>query len=341
MRRALTAWWNGSGAGRSALREAAKGVLLAVGLVVAVYSLLELIPGDPVRALLGDRSTEQARAALTAQLRLEVPWPQRMVEYLALVFLHGDLGQSFASGIPVSELLMSRVGATVGIAVNGIMIATALGTVFAIVAAYQRGRTIDHLVRIVTTVGLSMPAFWVGILLIVLFAQQLRWLPAGGIDWSTPATMERSLLLPGLVSALPIIPLITRSLRLEIVKVLDSDHVLFAQAAGITPSRILLTRVLPASMVPMIAIVALNFSYLLGGSVIVERVFGISGLGGVLFDAISARDVPVIQGVVLLTGAAVIVVNAMARILIELLTGKRGGRSTTVDGRATPERAPA
>ncbi|MFT4042997.1 MAG: ABC transporter permease [Gordonia sp. (in: high G+C Gram-positive bacteria)] len=325
-------WLAGSGILAYLAREVLKALSLAFGLVIAVYSLVSLIPGDPVMALLGDRATAATRAALTERLHLDVSWPVRMVHYVRQVFVHADLGESFRSGMPITELLSSRVGATLGIAVNAIVIAGISGIILAVISAYRRGRIADQLVRIVTTIGLSMPAFWIGILLIVVCAKRLHLLPAGGLDTSTLFSLERSLLLPSLVAALPIIPLVVRSLRLEIIKVLAADHVLFAQAVGISEVRIFFTRVLRGSVVPMIAILALNFAYLLGGSLIVERVFGISGLGSVLFDSVSARDIPVVQGVVLVTGVAVIIVNAIAAIVVELVSGRHASRGKVPRG---------
>jgi peptide/nickel transport system permease protein len=296
---------------------AARGLAVAVGVVLASFALILVIPGDPVSALLGAHVTPAAAATLRTALGLDQPWWVRLGDYVGGV-LHGDLGTSLSLGVPVAPLVIGRAGPTVLLASIALVLALASALLLAVAATRRPGGAIDHGVRLLTTAGIAVPGFWFGLVLILIFAVNLRVLPAGGLGRS-PAEFAASLVLPVIVAAAAIVPVLTRSLRTEMLDTKDADFMVSARAVGFSPAFITWRRLIPNSLLPMIALAGTNFAVLLGGTFIVERVFSINGVGSLLFDAISARDAPLIQGIVLLTGLVVVVVTTLTDIVVRLV----------------------
>lgn len=290
-------------AGRTVLR--AGGV--AAGVVVIAFLLLRLVPGDVATALLGSRATPEAVADLRDRLRLDDPLPVQLWSFLTRLVTEGDTGPSLVSGVPTRDLLLARVGPTLLVVLLATVVAVLLAVPLALRAATHRDGVVDHAVRVLTTAGMAMPAFWTGLLLILLFAVRLGWFPVGGDRAGYPA----SAVLPAVTAGLAIVPVLVRSLRTQLVETLEADFVATLRAAGLPERRILARHVLRSSALPALVLVGTQVSYLIGGTLVVEKVFALPGLGTLMFEAIGDRDLPVIQGVVIWTALSVVVVTLL------------------------------
>lgn len=301
-----------------AVRSAASAVGRVAGVAAAVtvltFLLVHLIPGDAATALLGSRATPQAVAEVRSELGLDLPVVEQLVRFVTTVATQGDTGDSLVNGVSARELVVTRAPLTLGLVALAALFAVAAAVPLALVAALRRGRLADHLVRVVTTVGIALPAFWAGLLLIALFAVNLGWFPVGGVR----AGLPRSLVLPAVTAALPIVPVLVRSLRLQLLQTLTSDWVAALHAAGLPPRRVVV-HVLRASALPALVLVGMNVAYLVGGAVVVENVFALPGVGDLMFDAIGTRDLPVVQAVVLYSAFGVIVVTTLTDLLTRVL----------------------
>ncbi|MGW4729812.1 ABC transporter permease [Streptomyces shenzhenensis] len=300
-------------------RRAAHALLraggVAAGVVVIAFLLVRLIPGDAATALLGSRATPTAVAQLRERLGLDEPLPAQFWHFLSRLVTHGDTGTSLVNGVPTRELILARLEPTLWLVAFATVFAVALSVPLALWAATHRDGLADHVVRILTTAGIAMPAFWTGLLLILLFSVRLGWFPVGGVRDGYPT----SIVLPALTAAIAIVPVLVRSLRAELVEVLRADFVATLRAAGLPERRILARHVLRNAALPALVLVGTNISYLLGGALIVEKVFALPGLGDLMFDAIGSRDLPVIQGVVIYTALAVVLVTLVTDHLAAVL----------------------
>lgn len=293
-------------------RTALRVVPVVTGVVLATFFLLRLVPGGPAAAVLGDQATDEAVAALEAQMGLDQPLGVQLWRYVSGVVLHGDVGTSLIYNVPTSELIAGRVGVTLSI-----VALAALGTLLLVVplafaAALHKDGVIDHVIRVVPAIGLAMPTFWIGLLLIVVFAVNLGWLPAGGSDG------VRSLVLPAAAIAISMTPVLVRTLRAQLLEVLDADFVATLTAAGL-PRRRVLAHVLRNAALPTLTLFGLNIAYMIGGTLVIERVFALNGLGALMFESISNRDFPVVQGVALFCAVAVVAVTVATDFLVDRL----------------------
>ncbi|MHC9046819.1 ABC transporter permease [Microbacterium saperdae] len=303
--------------GRLALRAA----LVALGVVLATFVLLQLVPGDVTAALLGSRATPESVAALRAELGLDLTWYERLANLFADLFVHGG-GVSLVERVPVADLIQTRIGLTLTIVLLAMTIAILLSVALALVAALNHDRLADHVVRVVSTSALAFPAFLVGMLLILVFSVHLRWVPVGGASDGL-----RSLILPSFTAALGIVPVLTRSLRVQMLQVSGSDFLDAARSAGMRESRVVLRHLLPNAAIPALTLIGLNLAYLIGGTFIVEKVFAIPGLGTLMFDAIGNRDVVVVQALVAYTAIAVVAVNLATESVVRVIDPRfRRGR---------------
>lgn len=306
------------GAMRWAARSLAAAVPVAIGVVVCVFFLLRLVPGDPATMILGDQATTASIEALRERLGLDQPVAQQLWDYLVGVFARGDIGRSLVTDRPVLGLIASKAGVTALLVVLSTLFTVLITVPLALLAATHKDGPFDHLVRIVPTVGMAMPAFWVGLILILVFGVTLRWLPVGGIG-NTPWDPLRSLVLPALTVAFGLSPPLIRSLREQLLEVLDADFVVTLQAARLPRWRILWGHVLRNAAVPAISLLGVSVSYLIGGTLVIERVFGINGMGALLFSSISSRDFPVVQGIALVCAFAVVLVSLAVDALVAVL----------------------
>lgn len=292
-------------------------VPVVVGVVLCVFFLLRIVPGDPAAMILGERATTASIEALRHHLGLDLPLAQQLSDWLVGVFTRGDVGTSLVTSQPVLGLVGSRAGLTALLVLLSVVFTVLIVVPLALLAATHKDGVLDHLVRIVPTVGMAMPAFWVGLILILLFGVQLRWLPVGGVG-TGPGEPLRSLVLPALTVALGMAPPLVRALREQLVEVLDADFVVTLRAARL-PSWRVQAHVLRNAAVPTVSLLGLNIAYLIGGTLVVEKVFALNGLGALLFSSISSRDFPVVQGIALVLALAVVGVSLLTDGLVALL----------------------
>lgn len=293
-------------------------VPVVIGVVIAVFFLLRLVPGDPARMILGENATEESVAALREQLGLNKPLPQQLLDFAGNVFLHGDTGNSLIFGVSTRELIAQRAPISLGLVALAVLFSVVIAVTLAVAAARHKDGIVDHVVRIIPTIGLGMPTFWLGLLLIILFAVNLRWFPVGGIG-TGPLEPLRSLVLPALAVSLGLVPPLVRSLRAELLEVFSADFVTTLRAAGIPERRVVFGHILRNAGLPTLTLLSVSVSYLIGGTLVVEQVFGINGLGSLLFGAISNRDFPVVQGVALYCALGVVIVSLVLDVLVNLL----------------------
>lgn len=297
---------------REILRLVTRGVLVTVGVVLGTFVLLTIVPGDVTSALLGSRATPERTAELGEQFGLDRPWNERLWSFLGDVVSGG--GVSYVSGRPVGDQIRARIGPTLLIVGLALIIAVVLSATLAVVAAARHNRLADQSIRVVSTAGVAVPSFLLGMVLILVFGVWLRWLPVGGTRDALA-----SYVLPAFTAAFAIVPVVTRSLRVQLLDIARSDFVVAARAAGLSEARVTFTYLLPNASIPAITLVGVNVAYLIGGTFIVEKVFAVQGLGALMFDAIQDRDVPVVQGVVLCTAIGVVIVNVLTELLVRLV----------------------
>ncbi len=303
---------------RAVGRVLARILPVMLGVVVAVFFLLRLVPGDPAAMILGERATPQALAALRAQLGLDLPLWQQFTDFVWGLITRFDTGNSLVTGVSTRELILERAPISLGIVVLAVLLAVLIAVPLAIAAALRQDGWADHVVRVLPAVGMGMPLFWIGLLLIIVFGVQLRWFPVGGVG-TGPGEPLRSLFLPALAVALGMAPPLIRSLRAQLIEVLAADFVTTLRAARIPERRIVTRHVLRGAALPAVTLLSVNTAYLIGGTIVVEKVFGINGIGSLLFQAIGTRDFPVVQGVALYCAVLVVLVTTLAGVLAAVL----------------------
>ena len=286
-------------------------VLLGISLIT--FMMVRAIPGDPARILLGVRSTPAALARIRAQFALDEPlWVQ--YGYFLRNLLQGELGKSIVYRVDTLKLIASRLEPTLWLVLGSVLLAVALTVPLTAIAARQRGRLADRLIRLFTTAGLGFPAFWLGIMLILLFSIVLGWFPVSGYG-SDFVDQLHHMVLPCLTVALALSAVLIRNLRASLLMEMNSDYVVAARARGQQERRIFWRHVLPNSLVPTINLLAVNIGWLIGSTVVIESVFAIPGLGQLLVKAIFSRDYMVVQGVVMVFALATVAVSLLADIL--------------------------
>lgn len=291
-----------------------RALIVILCVMTAVFFLIRIVPGDPAKMILGEYSTPEALQTMHHTLGLDLPVWEQFVRFIQTLFTQGDTGNSIVSGTPTRELIAQRAPVTLLLIVMASILAIAAALVLAVLAATQKDKLLDHLIRIIPAVTLGMPVFWVGLLFILLFSVRLGWFPVGGSGEGGLSTLH-SLVLPAVTVAFSQIPTLVRSLRAQMLEVLESEFVVMLRAAGI-PSRVILFKhVLRNSALPTLMLLGVNISYLIGGTLVVEQVFGIKGIGSLLFTSISSRDFPVIQGIALYCALAVVVISLLTEII--------------------------
>jgi peptide/nickel transport system permease protein len=280
-------------------------VLFGVSLVTFLMS--HLVPGDPVAVMLGTNATAENEAILREQLGLNDPLYVQYFRYIGNA-LRGDLGNSIRSGQPVLSEITERVGSTVQLTLAAMAIAITLGVTLGVLAATSGRRTTDAGIMTFALIGISMPTFWSGILLILLFGLKLQWLPIAG-------TGPKSLILPAIALAAPATAVLARMTRSTMLEVLNEDFVRTARAKGLRNQIVVRRHVLKNALIPVVTIIGLQFGGLLTGAVIVESVFSRPGLGRYAVTAIESRDFPAIQGIVLMAAIVYVIVNLIVDVL--------------------------
>ena len=297
-------------------RRVGYSLVVLFGVLVVVFALVALVPGDPVRIALGTRYTPEAYEALRAASGLDRPLFAQFFSYAGSA-MTGDLGVSFRNGEPVAEILLDRLPATVSLAAFGIVIACAIALPAGIWSALHEGRLSDAIVRITSQFGLSIPDFWMGILLIALFSTTLGWLPTSGYRplFGDPVGWLQHLVLPGLVVGLVAAAILTRYVRSAVLEVADMGYVRTARSKGLPPRVVTFRHTVRNALVPILTITGIQLATILGGVIVVEVVFAWPGLGRLVYNSVAARDYPVIQGAVLLMAVGFLVINLLVDLL--------------------------
>ncbi len=288
--------------------------LLAASLIV--FAVMQVLPGDPASVMLGTNAQPDTLAALRHQLGLDAPAWLRYLRWIGGM-AHGDFGVSYTYGVPVRELLGSRVALSVPLALMAIVLSTAIAIPVGVAAAARRGRLADVGMMGVAQIGVAVPNFWLGLLLILLFSIRLGWLPGSGFaGWDAGAWPAfRSLLLPAVALALPQAAILARVTRSAVIETLGEDFVRTAWAKGLDGRAALWRHAVPNALIPVVTILGLQFSFLIAGTVIIENVFTLPGMGRLVFQAIAGRDLIVVQDLVVLLAGSVIVVNFAVDLL--------------------------
>ena len=272
------------------------------GVLCLTFALLHMVPGDPVDVMLGESASPADRIALKAQLGLDQPLLVQFGHYL-LNLLHGDFGISIHSQTPITQLLAQTYPATLLLAVIALLIGLLVGIPLGIWSALKAGHWQDVMVTLVSIRLAAMPAFWLGPVLMLVFAVWLGWLPVSGME--SPA----SILLPALTLGLGLSAILTRMTRTSLLEVLNEDYIRTARAKGLSERRVILTHALRAALLPLVTIVGLQMGSLLAGAVITETIFSWNGIGRLLVDSIEKRDYPVTQACVLVVALSYVLIN--------------------------------
>ncbi|MPL97917.1 Glutathione transport system permease protein GsiC [bioreactor metagenome] len=279
-----------------------------VGVSFIVFSLLYITPGDPARMVLGDQATEEAVQEFRNKEGLNDPF---LVQYGRYVYkaIQGDIGRSYMTRRPVSDEILSAFPSTIKLAALSMVIAILLGIPFGIISAIRQYSLFDSVTMVFAMVGLSMPVFWLGILLILFFSVQLRWLPSSGFD------SLAAMILPSITLAAQSVAIVTRMTRSSMLEVVRQDYIRTARAKGQKESVVIWRHALGNALIPVVTVVGLQFGHLLGGAVLTESIFSIPGVGRLMVEAIKMRDYPLVQGGVLYIAIAFSLVNLLVDLV--------------------------
>ncbi|WP_443348595.1 ABC transporter permease [Arthrobacter rhombi] len=287
------------------------------GVTLVVFFMVHLIPGDPAQSLLGAQATPERVAALSQQMGLDQPLVQQYWQFLTGL-LHGDLGDSYSYHVPVLSLILERMPVTLLLVLYAIVLILIISIPLSVLAASKPGQLRDHAIRIIPLVGLGMPQFWVGVMLLLVFSVIAGWFPVGGYG-ETFGEHLWYLFLPALTMAISLSPIIIRSLRSSMLNVLESDYVATARSKGAGGRALFAGHVLRNAVIPAVSIIGVNVSYLVGGSLVIEKVFAIPGLGSMMIESIFARDFPSVQAVALFVAIFVVLVGVLTDVIYTLL----------------------
>jgi peptide/nickel transport system permease protein len=285
-------------------------VPVAVGITIIVFFMIHLIPGDPARTILGIHATPRTIAILHQQWGLNRPLISQYGLFMDRL-AHGNLGQSLFYGTPAAGVIMARLPATLWLIIYAALLAMLISVPLAMIAASRKDAIRDQVVRAVPLLGLGMPPFWLGILLIYAFAIKIRLFPVSGYG-SGAAGHLHAMFLPALTVAIALAPVVIRSLRASMLNVLGAEYITTARSKGVPARRLFLRHVLRNAVIPAITVLGINIGFLVGGTVIIENVFAIPGIGQLMLNSIFERDFPVVQGITLVFGILVVLVNLMA-----------------------------
>lgn len=310
------------GRARFLFRRLAQAALTLWGLTLILFFIFRSLPGSAAQSLLGLRTTSADIKRINHQLGLDKPWWTQYWRYLDRL-LHGDLGTSITYNRPASAVIESALPTTLELALYAIVLTSVVTTVLATVAALNRDKPVDHVIRSVPVVGLGMPAFWIGTMLLFAFALKMRVFPAGGLEPGVTGRL-RSLFLPALTLTILFSAILVRSLRASLIEVLDSEHVVTARAKGLRGARLVVRHVLPNAALPTITLLGLIFAGLLGGALIVESVFALPGVGALLVNGFQAHDFAVVQGIALFAALVILAMNILIDLVYSVLDPRVG-----------------
>ena len=291
------------------IRRIFVGLLTLLLTIIGISLLIHIVPGDPIDTFMGNEGgleNPEQIARIRRLLGLDLPLWMQPIVYLKNI-LAGDLGQSIFMVTPVAELLLSRLPATLSLAVFSLFVAIIIGLPFGFFAAYNRGTWIDNILMLVAVIGIAMPTFWMGLYFLLFFSLILDWLPVASGDY-------RSIFLPALTLGLTFSSVLARMTRSAMIEVFTEDFIRTARAKGLPEAIVLYRHALKPAMISIVTIIAVTFGYLMGGVVIVENVFAWNGIGRLALEAIILRDYPIIQGFVLIFATIIILISILIDI---------------------------
>ncbi|HXF82007.1 MAG TPA: ABC transporter permease [bacterium] len=293
-------------------------VLFFVSLIV--FTLITLIPGDPARVMLGEEASRESLEVLRRQMGLDRPLPVRYLIWVGRV-LRGDLGRSVRDQRPVARTLLQKIPVTAELAAASLLVAWTIAIPSGALAAWKRRTWLDYGATTVALAGISIPNFWLGIMLIYLLAVHWRWLPPSGYvePWVDPVGNLRAMVMPSIVLGSALAALVMRLLRSSMIEVLSSDYIRTARAKGLADRVLLVRHAMKNAMIPVATIMGLQLGGLLGGAVVTETIFAVPGLGRLTIESILTRDYPMVQGVVLFAATAVVAANLLVDLAYAVL----------------------
>lgn len=287
------------------------------GIVLVVFMVVRLIPGDPARIMLGIHASEERLANLRTELGLDLPIWQQFGLFVSNIF-QGELGTSLFYRRDVTDVIMERLPVTVTLVGFSVLLSVLVCVPLAVAAAMRQGSWIDQIVRAISTLTLSMPGFWLGLNLLILFAVVYPFFPISGFGrgfWD----ILWHLTLPAITITLSLAPILIRTLRASLIEILQAPHVEFARTKGLSERHLIQRHVLRNGLMATLTILGVNIGWLMGGSVVIETVFSLPGLGALIVSSIAARDYPMIQGIALIFGLLVITINLLTDLLYAAL----------------------
>ncbi len=304
------------------VKRLASIVPILLGLTVIVFLIMAMLPGDPATAILGAYATPDNVARINAQLGLNRSLPEQYVIWLVNM-LHGDFGRSYSLNRPVLDELLERFSATLILAGTALVLCTIWGLLAGVVSAVRQYGWADKVITLIVLIGISIPSFWLGLLLILLFAVNLKWLPVSGMfaifGGGDFADLIRHLILPAVTLSAVATGVVARLTRSAMLEVLRQDYIRTARAKGVTERRVVMGHALRSAMVSVIPVIGVQAGFVLGGAVYIETVFQWPGIGRMLVTAISTRDILLVQGGVVLVAASYVLLNLVTDVAQTLL----------------------
>ncbi|MFD0714213.1 ABC transporter permease [Paenibacillus sp. GCM10027626] len=311
----------------TAVRKILSLITTVVVVSVITFFVFQILPGNPVQIILGVDADERQMEALEEQMGLDKPAAVRYLEWVGSA-VKGDLGTSIRYQLPVAELIGDRLPVTMSLAVMSLILTLAAGVPLGIYIASRNGKVISYLLSLLTQLGIAIPSFWLGILLIFVFSVILKWFPAGQyVSWSdNPWEAFKSLLLPSIAIAISNTAVLIRYIRNTVLDQLKLDYVRTARSKGLGQAAILYKHVIRNASIPVLTVLGMIVADTLGGSIIVENVFSLPGLGNLLVSSINSRDLPMVQAMVLYIGVTVIMINFLVDLLYKVVDPRIGRR---------------
>ena len=301
--------------GRYFIKRVLSTIPLLLVISILIFAFIHMIPGDPVRKMLPKEATQEEYEQLKEELGFNDPLPVQYINYMKGIF-HGDFGESYKNGLPISEIFPARLKATLTLTLWAILWSVVLGTLIGIVSAVKRGKFLDYAGMVIATSGISVPSFWLGLMLIQIFSVKLGWLPTGQLDsW-------KGYILPAITMGCSIMGTLARYSRSSMLETMQEDYVRTARAKGQRESLVVQRHAFRNSLVQVVTVVGLQIGGLLAGSVLVETVFSIPGLGRLMVDSINFRDYKVIQALLMFFAVEYIVINLIVDLLYGVLNPK-------------------
>ena len=296
--------------GRYIIRRLLQLIFVVFGISFILFTILSLTPGDPATLILGEAATAESIAAKRAELGLDDPFFVRYFSYLYNIFAHGDFGNSYRSGMPVFKEVFTRFPNTLKLALLTITISAVLGILFGVLSAVKQYTWIDNATLAFTLLITSVPSFWLGLMLIILFAVQLGWLPvSGGTD------SIRGFILPAIAGSVGYMANTIRQTRTSMLDVIHSDYITMARAKGCNEKTVTFKHALRNALLPVVTLIGINIGWQLGGTIIIEQVFTISGIGTLMITSVRSKDIPVVLGCVTFVALLASLINLATDIL--------------------------